>query len=325
MPQTGGVVPAAGTSLLLSLQAGGFYSAEDADSYPTAESSEKREGAFCVWGAEEIRALLPDPVEGAAEGTTLGDVFMHHYGVKEDGNVSPMQVRECQDLPGTASIAAHGGHQSHPRHTGPTLLGQEVFLERGSQLQDPHQELKGKNVLIIRSSPELTAARFGLEQGRLSALLRDSQHRLRAARAQRPRPHLDTKMLASWNGERGIGGLSTPNVAARLGCGFGLFFFFPVLLSLLPAESSKTLCMAQPARLGCEGMGMGAQDPGLRPLLRQQGEHRWLSVCPSVLQWKIPAGSQLLGLEPELELRRGATCCRQQGFLKPSFCPQAKA
>ena len=61
------------TALLFSPQAGGFYSAEDADSYPTATSSEKREGAFCVWAAEEVRALLPDPVEGAADGTTLGD------------------------------------------------------------------------------------------------------------------------------------------------------------------------------------------------------------------------------------------------------------
>lgn len=137
MLQTRGVVPAAGTSLLLFPQAGGFYSAEDADSYPTATSSEKREGAFCVWAAEEIRALLPDPVEGAAEGTTLGDVFMHHYGVKEDGNVSPLQVRESQGLPGTASIGAHRGRQSHPRHAGPTLLSQEAFLERGSPCRTP--------------------------------------------------------------------------------------------------------------------------------------------------------------------------------------------
>ncbi|KAM9281120.1 spermatogenesis-associated protein 20 isoform 2-T2 [Morus bassanus] len=140
----------------LSDQAGGFYSAEDADSYPTTTSGEKREGAFCVWAAEEIRALLPDPVEGATEGTTLGDIFMHHYGVKETGNVNPMK--------------------------------------------DPHQELKGKNVLIVRSSRELTAARFGLELARLSALLQESRRRLSAARAQRPRPHLDTKMLAAWNG-----------------------------------------------------------------------------------------------------------------------------
>ncbi|KAK2536897.1 Spata20 [Columba livia] len=140
----------------LSDQAGGFYSAEDADSYPTTASKEKREGAFCVWAAEEIRALLPDPVEGATEGTTLGDVFMHHYGVKETGNVSPMQ--------------------------------------------DPHQELKGKNVLIVRCSPEVTAAQFGLELGRLGAVLQEGRQRLSTARAQRPRPHLDTKMLAAWNG-----------------------------------------------------------------------------------------------------------------------------
>ncbi|XP_010217018.1 PREDICTED: spermatogenesis-associated protein 20 [Tinamus guttatus] len=124
----------------LSDQAGGFYSAEDADSYPTAASAEKREGAFCVWTAEEIRALLPDPVEGAAEGTTLGDVFMHHYGVKEDGNVSPEK--------------------------------------------DPHGELRGKNVLMSRSSPERTAARFGLPRGRLGALL----HRGRQSLAPRPLP-----------------------------------------------------------------------------------------------------------------------------------------
>ncbi|XP_065591569.1 spermatogenesis-associated protein 20 isoform X1 [Cyrtonyx montezumae] len=140
----------------LGSQAGGFCSAEDADSYPTAACSEKREGAFCVWAAEELRALLPDPVEGAAEGTTLADVFMYHYGVKEDGNVNPRK--------------------------------------------DPHKELQGKNVLIVRSSPELTATRFGLEPGQLGAVLQEGRHRLQAARAQRPRPHLDTKMLSSWNG-----------------------------------------------------------------------------------------------------------------------------
>ncbi|XP_061866603.1 spermatogenesis-associated protein 20 isoform X2 [Colius striatus] len=140
----------------LSDQAGGFYSAEDADSYPTTTSTEKREGAFCVWAAEEIRALLPDPVEGATEGTTLADVFMQHYGVKETGNVSPMQ--------------------------------------------DPHEELKGKNVLTVRCSPELTAQRLGLEPGRVRELLRDGGHRLGTARAQRPRPQQDTKVLTAWNG-----------------------------------------------------------------------------------------------------------------------------
>lgn len=74
-------------------QSGGFYSAEDADSYPTVQSEEKQEGAFCAWTAEEIRQLLPDPIEGNPERKTLADVFMHHYGVKENGNVNPMKVQ----------------------------------------------------------------------------------------------------------------------------------------------------------------------------------------------------------------------------------------
>jgi len=190
-------VPVAGGSLLLFPQAGGFYSAEDADSYPTTASGEKREGAFCVWAAEEIRTLLPDPVEGATEGTTLGDVFMHHYGVKEAGNVSPVKVREGKDLPGPGST----GGVPAPLGTGRWQSSPEARRVQ-SFFQDPHQELKGKNVLTVRCSPELTAARLGLEPGRLGALLREGRRRLAAARAQRPRPHLDTKMLAAWNGER---------------------------------------------------------------------------------------------------------------------------
>ena len=77
------------------MQSGGFYSAEDADSLPTSECSEKKEGAFCVWTAAEIRQLLSEIVEGATGGATQADIFMHHYGVKEQGNVEPEQVCVC--------------------------------------------------------------------------------------------------------------------------------------------------------------------------------------------------------------------------------------
>nr|XP_055031326.1 spermatogenesis-associated protein 20 [Misgurnus anguillicaudatus] len=137
-------------------KSGGFYSAEDADSFPTAESAEKREGAFCVWTAGEIRELLPDFVEAATGGVTQADIFMHHYGVKEQGNVDPAQ--------------------------------------------DPHGELQGQNVLIVRYSVELTAAHFGISVDRLSKLLAHARTKLAEVRRARPPPHLDTKMLASWNG-----------------------------------------------------------------------------------------------------------------------------
>lgn len=73
-------------------QSGGFYSAEDADSVPPSGGPEKREGAFCIWTASEVRELLPDVVKGASASATQADIFMHHYGVKEQGNVSPEQV-----------------------------------------------------------------------------------------------------------------------------------------------------------------------------------------------------------------------------------------
>ncbi|KAG7302570.1 hypothetical protein JYU34_012504 [Plutella xylostella] len=65
---------------------GGYYSAEDADSYPTADATHKKEGAFCVWGYDELETLL----EGkAVKGVPYLDIFSDYYGVKEEGNISP--------------------------------------------------------------------------------------------------------------------------------------------------------------------------------------------------------------------------------------------
>jgi uncharacterized protein YyaL (SSP411 family) len=58
---------------------GQFYSAEDADSATDpANPREKTEGAFYVWTAAEVRKAL---------GKEAGDVFLHHYGAKDKGNV----------------------------------------------------------------------------------------------------------------------------------------------------------------------------------------------------------------------------------------------
>ena len=39
---------------------GGFFSAEDADSFPVAGDKEKKEGAFCVWTWDQVQSLLAD-------------------------------------------------------------------------------------------------------------------------------------------------------------------------------------------------------------------------------------------------------------------------
>lgn len=60
--------------------AGGFYSAEDADSLETAESGHKEEGAFYVWEMATIKETLPEP--DAA-------IFCDYYGVQLKGNAPP--------------------------------------------------------------------------------------------------------------------------------------------------------------------------------------------------------------------------------------------
>jgi uncharacterized protein YyaL (SSP411 family) len=59
---------------------GAFYSAEDADSVIDPEDPHvKGEGAFYIWSADEIRAIVPSPA---------ADWFMHRYGVADGGNVA---------------------------------------------------------------------------------------------------------------------------------------------------------------------------------------------------------------------------------------------
>ena len=65
--------------VLRDMTATGFYSAEDADSASDPAHPEvKGEGAFYIWTAEEIRALVGSPA---------GDWFCHRYGVEDGGNV----------------------------------------------------------------------------------------------------------------------------------------------------------------------------------------------------------------------------------------------
>nr|XP_015819215.2 spermatogenesis-associated protein 20 isoform X3 [Nothobranchius furzeri] len=75
-----------------------------------------------------------------------------------------------------------------------------LYVSRDLSDKDPHGELQGQNVLIVRYSVELTAARFGITVEKVNHLLASARAKMADMRITRPRPHLDTKMLASWNG-----------------------------------------------------------------------------------------------------------------------------
>ncbi|XP_049868902.1 spermatogenesis-associated protein 20 isoform X2 [Pectinophora gossypiella] len=148
-------------------ESGGYYSAEDADSYPTFGAPHKKEGAFCVWEYNEIKSLIGDK---KIKSTPYLDIFCEYFHVEEDGNISPES--------------------------------------------DPHEELTNKNVLIIYDSKEDVAKKFDLTLEEFDKVISECTEILYQARQKRPRPHLDSKMICSWNGLM-IAGL------ARAGQGLG--------------------------------------------------------------------------------------------------------
>ncbi len=127
--------------------AGGFYSAEDADSLLEKGKPEHAEGAFYVWTKDEIAHAL---------GEDAAAIFDRVYGVEADGNAP-----------------------------------------EGS---DPQGEFHGKNILIQRLTISDAAKFFRQSEPDLTASLAASQKKLLALRDQRPRPHLDDKIITSWNG-----------------------------------------------------------------------------------------------------------------------------
>lgn len=58
---------------------GGFFSAEDADSYASKSDTEKREGAYYVWSLKDFNEIL---------GEKDADICAQFYGVEAEGNVA---------------------------------------------------------------------------------------------------------------------------------------------------------------------------------------------------------------------------------------------
>ncbi len=125
---------------------GGFFSAEDADSFFEHGKPEHGEGAFYIWMEKQIdNALSADAA-----------VFKFHYGVQPHGNAP-----------------------------------------EGS---DPQDEFSGKNILIERHTIAETAKHFKKNEDEARQLLARSREKLLSIRNKRPRPHLDDKIIAAWNG-----------------------------------------------------------------------------------------------------------------------------
>ena len=89
------------------------------------------------------------------------------------------------------------------QHLGPDA---EAFCQRfgvkadGNAPSDPQDEFTGKNILYTAKGLADIAASLGVSEAEVEAALARSRGVLLEVRGRRPRPHLDDKVLAAWNG-----------------------------------------------------------------------------------------------------------------------------
>jgi uncharacterized protein len=70
----------------------------------------------------------------------------------------------------------------------------------GNTLNDPHEVFGDKNVLFISKDIYDEAKFFNKTSEEILIIIKDSKKKLLEEREKRPRPHLDDKILTSWNG-----------------------------------------------------------------------------------------------------------------------------
>ena len=72
--------------------------------------------------------------------------------------------------------------------------------ESGNAPHDPHGEFAGRNILYVAESVHDIAIRTRRTEAEVQGALDRTKAAMFAARAGRPRPHLDDKVLTAWNG-----------------------------------------------------------------------------------------------------------------------------
>ncbi len=141
---------------------GGFYSAEDAD-------SEGHEGKFYCWTQAELSTLLA-PEEF--------NVAVKYFGITEAGNFvdhsHPTPLLDQNVLSVVNPMPSSGGTS----HASPTLEKSATPEKSGTRVARPSETEINEDL----------------------ALLSSAKQKMFDARSKRVRPHLDDKVLASWNG-----------------------------------------------------------------------------------------------------------------------------
>lgn len=138
------------------------------------------------------------------------DIFNYVLCDMTDQGGGFYSAEDADSLPTpTSDHKAEGAFYVWERREIDELLGErdgEIFSylfnvkPSGNAQYDPHGEFVNKNILIQLFSIEDAARRFNRDIDDIHALVESAKARLFEARLKRPRPHLDDKILVSWNG-----------------------------------------------------------------------------------------------------------------------------
>jgi uncharacterized protein YyaL (SSP411 family) len=131
---------------------------------------------------------LTDPRGGFCSAEDADSPVDKHSNVRKEGAFYLWTADEIAQVLGNTNANTFGFiHGIQPHGNAPA----------GS---DPHKEFTGKNILLAREQVTNAAERFNLPVSALEENLRSSKRALFEVRARRPRPQLDDKIIASWNG-----------------------------------------------------------------------------------------------------------------------------
>jgi uncharacterized protein YyaL (SSP411 family) len=158
----------------------GFYASVAADTLDYV-LRDMRSPAGAFYSAEDADSPVPDAPAG--------------FGMPIIGAPAHVERRE-----GAFYVWTHGEITRLLGEDAPLVVRHFGIEPGGNALADPQGEFTGQNLLYVAQSIEDVAARSGVSADAAAAAIARGRQVLFEARASRPRPHLDDKILTAWNG-----------------------------------------------------------------------------------------------------------------------------
>ena len=188
---------------------GGFhrYSVDDRWHVPHFEKMLYDQGQLAVAYTEMVQATADPELEQTLRETL--DYVLRDLTSPEGGFYS---AEDADSLPQEGAANKREGafyvwtqeEIDHLLTPDESLIFRRMYgVERAGNVvtaSDPQRELAGQNVLFLQNGPEMVAKLTGRSEHEVSQLASSARQKLKAVRDQRPRPHLDDKIVTAWNG-----------------------------------------------------------------------------------------------------------------------------